>query len=184
MLFAKSQRRLLLPGGSETSSNQYLLAIPVVIVRPNALTRSSARFSTTGLEVTAILSSHYRTRALYRHEVDQCYGAVAAFEACFQNQRVRPIAPGDRQSRVAFGRALSPGWLHRDEHEPPGRARRYFLQQARDVRAMDQGRQRRDQVDAAIVPDLCRKRGAASASCARLQPRQFPAHAGDAGTYE
>src|SRR5215831_13450732 len=73
---------------------------------------------------------------------------------------------------------LSPRRLHRDEHEPPGRARRCFLQQARDVRAMDQGGQRRDQVDATVVPNVRRQRGAAPASCARLQPRQFPAHAG------
>jgi hypothetical protein len=64
---------------------------------------------------------------------------------------------------------------------PPARARRCFLQQARDVRAMDQGGQRRDQVDAAVVPDVRRQRGAAPASCPRLQPRQFLAHAGDAG---
>src|SRR5438045_3757763 len=63
---------------------------------------------------------------------------------------------------------------------PPGRARRCFLQQARDVRAMDQGGQRRDQVDATVVPNVRRQRGTAPASCARLQPRQFPAHAGDA----
>src|SRR5262249_14502834 len=78
-------------------------------------------------------------------------------------------------------RTLSPRRLHRDEHEPPGRARRCFLQQARDLRAMDQGGQRRDQVDATVVPNVRRQRGAAPASCARLQPRQFPAHAGDAG---
>jgi Transposase DDE domain group 1 len=48
-----------------------------------------------------------------------------------------------RQARVASRRTLSPRRLHRDEHEPPGRARRCFLQQARDVRAMDQGGQRR-----------------------------------------
>src|SRR5262245_47211967 len=46
---------------------------------------------------------------------------------------------------------------------------------------MDQGGQRRDQVDAAVVPNVRRQCGAAPASCARLQPRQFPAHAGDAG---
>src|SRR5262249_59147870 len=46
-------------------------------------------------------TDHARTRALYRHEVDQCYGAVAAFEACFENQRVRPIAPGDAGYSVA-----------------------------------------------------------------------------------
>src|SRR5262245_33835329 len=58
--------------------------------------------------------------------------------------------------RVASRRTLSPRRLHRDEHEPPGRARRCFLQQARDVRAMDQGGQRRDQVDATIVPNVRR----------------------------
>src|SRR5262249_25681295 len=63
------------------------------------------------------------------------------------------------------------------------RACRCLLQQAWDVRAVDQGRQRRDQVDAAVVPDVCRKCSAASAACACLQPRQLPAHAGDAGTY-
>ena len=63
----------------------------------------------------------------------------------------------------------------------PGRAGRRLLQQARHVRAMDQGRQGRDQVDAAVMPDVRRQRRAAPASCARLQSRQFPAHAGDAG---
>src|SRR6516162_3494844 len=90
-------------------------------------------------------------------------------------------AEGYRQGRVASRRTLSPRRLHRDEHEPPGRARGRLLQQARHVRAMDQGGQRRDQVDATVVPNVRRQRGAAPASCPRLQPRQFPAHAGDAG---
>ena len=84
------------------------------------------------------------------------------------------------QGRVASGRTLSARRLHRDELEPPGRARCCLLQQARDMRAMDQGGQGRDQVDAAVVPNVRRQRGAAPASCARLQPRKFPAHAGDA----
>src|SRR5262249_41248604 len=46
---------------------------------------------------------------------------------------------------------------------------------------MDQGRQGCDQVDAAVMPNIRRQRGAPAASCARLQSRQFPAHAGDAG---
>ena len=46
---------------------------------------------------------------------------------------------------------------------------------------MAQGGQRRDQVDATVVPNVRRQRGAAAASCACLQPRQFPAHAGNAG---
>ena len=52
-------------------------------------------------------------------------------------------------------------------------------QHSRHVRAMDQGRQRCDQVDAAVMPDVRRQRGPAPASCARLQSRQLPAHAGD-----
>jgi hypothetical protein len=94
-------------------------------------------------------------------------------------------AEGYRQSRVASRRTLSPRRLHRDNMScPPGRARRCFLQQARDVRAMDQGGQRRDQVDATVVPNVRRQRGAAPASCARLQPRQLSPHAGDAGADE
>jgi hypothetical protein len=37
-------------------------------------------------------------------------------------------------------------------------------------------------VDAAIVPDVRCQRGSPSTSCAVLQSRQFPAHAGDART--
>src|SRR5262249_42687579 len=77
-------------------------------------------------------------------------------------------------------RTLSARRLHRDEHEPPGRARGRVLQQARHVRAMDQGRQGRDQMDAAVVPDVRGQRRAAPTSCARLQSGQFLADAGDA----
>src|SRR5262247_3698287 len=45
---------------------------------------------------------------------------------------------------------------------------------------MDQGRQGRDQMDAAVVPDVRGQRRAAPTSCARLQSRQFLADAGDA----
>jgi len=48
------------------------------------------------------------------------------------------------------------------------------------VRAMDQGGERRDQMDAAVMPVVRRQRGSSPASCARLQSRQFFAHAGDA----
>ena len=77
-------------------------------------------------------------------------------------------------------RALSARRLHRHQPVASGRAGRRLLQQARDVRAMDQGRQGRDQVDAAVVPDVRRQRRPAPASCAGLQSRQLPAHAGDA----
>jgi hypothetical protein len=51
----------------------------------------------------------------------------------------------------------------------------------RGVRAIDQGRQGRDQMDAPVVPDVRGQRRATPTSCARLQSRQFPAHAGDGG---
>ena len=62
----------------------------------------------------------------------------------------------------------------------PADDRRCLLQQARHMRAVDQRGQGRDQVDAAVVPDVRCQRGSPSASCAGLQSRQFPAHAGDA----
>jgi hypothetical protein len=46
---------------------------------------------------------------------------------------------------------------------------------------MDQGRKRRDQMDAAAMPLVRRQRRPPSASCAGLQSRQFPAHASNAG---
>src|SRR5215467_2962753 len=118
-----------------------------------------------------------------RAQSDDLRNHVAPVPCQFQlsGRNLDQAAQGYRQGRVASRRTLSPRRLHRDEHEPPGRARRCVLQQARDVRAMDQGGQRRDQVDATVVPNVCRQRGAAPASCTRLQPRQFSAHAGDAG---
>ena len=63
-------------------------------------------------------------------------------------------APGDRQGRVASGRALSARRLHRHQLVAPGRPGCRLLQQARHMRTMDQRGKRRDQVDAAIVPDF------------------------------
>src|SRR5262249_11341137 len=61
------------------------------------------------------------------------------------------------------------------------RAGRCLLQQARDVRTMDQGRQGRDQVDTAVVQDVRGQRRAAPASCARLQSWQLSPHACNTG---
>jgi hypothetical protein len=60
-------------------------------------------------------------------------------------------APGHRQSRVASGRTLSACGLHRHQHGATRRECRR-LQQARDLRAIHQGRQGCDQMDTAIVP--------------------------------
>src|ERR1019366_8024559 len=51
----------------------------------------------------------------------------------------------------------------------------------RDVRAMDQGRRGRHQVDAAVMLLVRRQRRASSASCAGLQSRQLHADTGPAG---
>src|SRR5262249_38142785 len=111
-------------------------------------------------------------------------GAPCAPVPCelqLSGRKLEQAVPGDCQGRVASRRTLSARRLYRDEHEPPGRARGRVLQQARHVRAMDQGRQGRDQMDALVVPDVRGQRRAAPTSCARLQPRQFPPHAGHAG---
>src|SRR5262249_35423456 len=107
------------------------------------------------------------------HHVRRCH-------ASFSYQAGSWSQPRRCQGRVASRRTLSARRLHRDEHEPPGRARGRVLQQARHLRAMGQGRQGRDQMDAAVMPDVRGQRRAAPTSCARLQSRQFLAHAGDA----
>src|SRR5262249_16881462 len=111
------------------------------------------------------------------HHVRRCHASFS-YQAGSWSKPRRVIG------RVASRRTLSARRLHRDEHEPPGRARGRVLQQARHVRAMDQGRQERDQMDAAVVPDVRGQRRAAPASCARLQSGQFLAAAGDAGADE
>src|SRR6202022_1426393 len=58
---------------------------------------------------------------------------------------------------------------------------RRLLQQAWQVRTMDQRGQGRDQMDAAVMSDVRGQRCSTSTSRAGLQSRQFPAHAGDAG---
>jgi hypothetical protein len=55
-----------------------------------------------------------------------------------------------------------------------------ILQQTRRVRTVNQRGKGRDQRDAAVMPLVRRQRRPPPASCARLQSRQFPSHAGDA----
>src|SRR5262249_12645569 len=142
---------------------------------------SSSRTTKYAIRLPANQVLQGRIGYLLKRPVGRPPNEVRRFHANFSYQAVTwTTAEGYRQGRVASRRTLSPRRLHRDEHEPPGRARRCFLQQARDVRAMDQGGQRRDQVDATVVPHVRRQRGAAPASCTRLQPRQFLADAGDA----
>src|SRR5262249_19566739 len=78
-------------------------------------------------------------------------------------------------------RALSARRFHRHQPVAPSRAGRRLLQQARDVRTMDQGRQGRDQVDTTVVQDVRGQRRAAPTSCARLQSWQLSPHACNTG---
>ena len=83
---------------------------------------------------------------------------------------------------MASGRALSARRVRRDEHESPGRARCRLLQQARNIRtigsrkakARSSGRGCR----AGRSPPMLR----GSSFTRSLEPRQFLADAGDAGT--
>ena len=76
--------------------------------------------------------------------------------------------------------SCTPRRLHRHQPAALCRAGRRLLQPARHGEQLHQGRQERDQVDAAVVPLLRRQRGASSAPCPGLQPRQLHADAGDA----
>src|SRR5882757_4200050 len=69
----------------------------------------------------------------------------------------------------------------RHQYEPSRRACRRLLQQARHVRAMDQGRQGSDPLDAVVMPDVRGQRRAAPASCTRLQSWQLSPHACNTG---
>ena len=101
-------------------------------------------------------------------------------ELHLSGRKLDEAAPRRRQGRMAPGRTLPARRLHRHQHGEAGRECRRLLQQARHVRAMDQGGQGRDPMDAAFLSLLRRQRRPAPASCARLQSRQLPAHAGDA----
>jgi hypothetical protein len=94
----------------------------------------------------------------------------------------RALIRAPRSARGRSGPSASP--IPRStsfSKRPPDRARCCLLQQVRNMRAVDQGRQRRDQVDAAVMQAVHCQCRSAPASCTRLQSRQFPAHAGDAG---
>src|SRR6202022_2368920 len=80
--------------------------------------------------------------------------AALLCELHLSSRELDKIPPRRRQGRMASGRTLSACRLYSHQHEPPGRARRCFLQQARNMRAMDQGRQGRNQMAAAVMSDV------------------------------
>jgi hypothetical protein len=86
-------------------------------------------------------------------------GALAEFE--------REAAPRSRRGRMASGRTLPVRWLHCHKHGSPRLECRRLLQQARDLRAVDQRGQGHDSMDAAVMPLVRRQRRAAPTSCAR-----------------
>ena len=84
------------------------------------------------------------------------------------------------ERRASRRRAVSACRLHRDESPALQSRRRAVLQQARDRRAMDQGRQAGDALDAALVSPLPGERGPVAVERARVQPRQRVAATGTA----
>jgi hypothetical protein len=89
----------------------------------------------------------------------------------------------DRERRVVAKVEWHPGELYPRvgfivTNPPSSREEgRRLLQRARDGGAVDQGREARGQVDAAVVYDLPGERRSAATPRAGLQPRQLPAHA-------
>jgi hypothetical protein len=102
--------------------------------------------------------------------------ALAAGGACVARP-VRARRQETASAQLASASAPGRGRSVSPEAEGPRAGGRSMFT---SMRAMDQGRQGRAQVDAAVVPDVRGQRGAAPASCACLQSRQFPAHVGDA----
>ena len=79
-----------------------------------------------------------------------------------------------------LGELFPPRWLHRHEHELAKSLGGAFLQQARHRRAVDQGRQASDALDAAVVPSISSERGAAATERHRLRPGEHVAATGAA----
>jgi hypothetical protein len=105
--------------------------------------------------------------------------AVRRSYASFSYQAASWIKPRHVVAKVEWHSGeLSARRLHRDQSGATGRERRRVLQQVRNLRTMDQGRQGCDQMDAGFVPILRRQRRASPAAWDGLQSRQFPAHAG------
>jgi hypothetical protein len=90
------------------------------------------------------------------------------------------VAPRRGQGGMAPRRAVPARRLHRQQSAALSRGHRRLLQPARHVRAAHQGRQERDQMDAAVMPHLYRQRRSPPAPCSGLQSWQFHADAGDA----
>ena len=106
--------------------------------------------------------------------------AASGCAASASHRTLDEASPCRRQGRMASWRTLSARRLHRHQHGEATRECRRLLQQARDLRTVDQRGQGRDPMDAAVVPYIRCQRRSAPASCARLQSRQLPAYAGDA----
>ncbi len=107
-------------------------------------------------------------------------GAIMQTSATRPGPGTRPdgssprACPREGGGRVASGRAIPTGRLHRHQPEPSYRARRRLLQSARHGGATHQGRQERHQLDPVIVPWFPQQRGASSAARPGVQHGQLP----------
>ena len=106
-----------------------------------------------------------------RLDFDRAYGPALLRRLQLSSGKLDDAAPRRGQGRMAPWRTLTPRRLYRRQPVAIGGARRRLLQQARDMRAMDQRGQERDQVDVAVMPLVHRQCGAPSVACAGLQSR-------------
>jgi hypothetical protein len=110
----------------------------------------------------------------------QPQAAGALQELPLSGRELVQVPAGSCQGRASHRRVVPARRVHRHEHElaePLGGA---LLQQARHGRAVDQGRQAGDELDAAVVPSLPVERSAVATRRAGLQPWQPLAAAGAA----
>ena len=131
------------------------------------------------------MRSGFRPTGFYRIRSATCSSAQSGDRRtkCAVPMRTHQAGTWTKPRRVVAKVEWHPGELlparrfHRHQHGEAGRECRGVLQQARDLRAVDQGGQGSDPMDAAFVPLFRRQRRPPSASCPRLQSRQPPAHA-------
>jgi hypothetical protein len=106
------------------------------------------------------------------HYACACYHPLFVFNQFGDLERCA-LRPGNVHSADGWDAVLKPvvaRYQGSHQHDETGGAGRRLLQQARHLRAMDQGRQGGDQVDAIVMPDVRSQRRPSPASFAGLQP--------------
>ena len=110
------------------------------------------------------------------HEVRRYY-ANFSYQAASWTKPRRVVAKVERHPGELYPRV---GFIVTNMSRPSERVVAFYNKRG-TAEQWIKDRQGRDQVDTTVMPDVRCQRGAPAASCARLQSRQFPAHAGDTG---